>query len=160
MSVTDTPIQSSKHLRVETETVESLKVVGETVGQLVLANKTCINAIKIDRIHANILKSKDRLFENKIVKDGIIRKEIFYVNPDNVLRFLSEDVPFSLTVEIPGLKPGPFTHVQNHLLDINVDYHLKPARQCFPGCLQQIIVAHVLFVAAEWCELELVTSVS
>ncbi|HOP73959.1 MAG TPA: DUF3794 domain-containing protein [Bacillota bacterium] len=159
MNISYSPIQSPKDLQIETETVKSLKVVGETVGQLVLANKTCINAIKIDRIKAHILKSTDRVFKDKIIKDGIIRKEIFYVNPDNILRFLSEDVPFTLNVDIPGLSPGPFTHVQNHVLDIKIDHHLKPARQCFPGCLEQIIVAHIHFVAAEWCQLELVTSV-
>lgn len=158
MSIIYSPVQSSKHLHVETETVKSLKVVGDAVGQLVLKNDTCINAIKIDRIRAHILKSTDRLFKNNIVNEGIIRKEIFYVNPDNVLRFLSEDVPFTLTVDIPGLSPGPLTHVQNHLLDIHVDYHLKPAFSCFPGCLKQIIVAHIHFIAAEWRQLELVTS--
>lgn len=159
MAVTYTYFGNGKELRTETTRIKTLKVVAENIGQLVLDNQTCINAIKIDRIKAFLLESTDHLFCGKIVKQGIIRKEVFYVNPDNVLRFLTEDVPFMLTVELPGFKPDCFTEVQNHLLDIDVDWDLKPARNCIPGCLRQKIVAHILVRASEWTQLDVVTKV-
>lgn len=150
-------VDAFKDLNVRTERIKVLKVVGEAVGQVVLENSTCINAVKIDRINAKLLDTTDHLFRNKVVKQGTILKEIFYVDPEGVVRFKSEKIPFMLTVDIPGLKPDPFIEVQNHLLDIEVDYHLTPPRYCIPGCLQQKIVAHILVVAAEWTQLDVVT---
>src|SRR5690554_1436020 len=118
---------------IEKEKINALKLIGNGLGQLVLKNKTCINALKIDRINAKLLKSTDHLFIEKVIKNGIIRKEIFYIDPLGRLRYMTEDVPFMLTVEIPGLKPGSLTKVQNHLLDISVDYSLTPTNRCIPG---------------------------
>jgi len=153
-------INTFKDLNVGTEKIKVLKVTGEAVGELVLENSTCINAVKIDRINAKLLDTTDHLFRNKVVKQGTILKEIFYVDPEGVVRFKSEKIPFMLTVDIPGLKPNAFTDVQNHLLDIDVDYHLTPPRYCIPGCLQQKIVAHILVIAAEWTQLDVVTKVN
>lgn len=144
------------HPLVDEERIKCLKIIGQAVGQVVLTNSTCINAIKIDRITASLLESTDHFFKNKIVKQGIIRKEVFYVNPKNTLRFLSEDVPFTLTLDIPGFHPSPFTEVQSHLLKIDVDYTLTPAKVCIPGCLRQVIVADILVVVSEWTQLDVV----
>lgn len=159
MNATYSSIDASRQLSVRTEKIKVLKVVGEAVGQLVLENSTCINAVKIDRIKAKLLDTTDHLFKNKVIKQGTIRKEIFYVDPEGALRFKKEDIPFMLTVDIPGFMPNAFTDVQNHLLDIDVDYNLIPPRQCIPGCLQQKIVAHILVIAAEWTQLDVVTKV-
>ena len=148
-----------KQLYVKTERLNVLKVVGEATGQLVLENATCINAVKINRISTKLLETTNHLFNNKVITQGIIRKEVFFVDQEGRLRFTTEDVPFMMTVDIPGFKPNGFTKVQNHLLDIDVDYSLKPARQCLPGCLRQTIVAHILVVTAEWCQRDVVTKV-
>ena len=153
------PTDGMRNNRIETERIKVLKVVAEAIGQLVIDNVTCINAIKIDRISAHLVDSSDHLFENKVVKQGTIRKEIFYVDPTNRLRYKAEDVPFMLTVELPGFKPSAFTEVQNHLLAIDVDYSLTPANQCIPGCLRQKIVADILVKASEWTQLDVVTRV-
>ncbi len=160
MNVTYSSIDTTREMNVSTERIKVLKVIGETVGQLVLANSTCINAVKIDRINAKLLNATDHLFQNKVVKQGTIRKEIFFVDPEGVVRFKAEDIPFMLTVDIPGFRPNAFSHVQNHLLDIDVDFNLTPARQCIPGCLQQKIVAHILVIVAEWTQLDVVTKVN
>lgn len=159
MSVAYSSIDATRDINVSAERIKVLKVIGEAVGQLVLANSTCINAVKIDRIKAKLLDTTDHLFKNKVVKQGTIRKEIFYVDPEGVVRYKAEDIPFMLPVDIPGLKPNAFTEVQNHLLDIDVDYHLTPPRYCIPGCLEQKIVAHILVIAAEWTQMDVVTRV-
>ncbi len=159
MNVAFSPIDATREVNVVTEKIKVLKVVGEAVGQLVLENSTCINAVKIDRINAKLLETTDHLFKNKVVKQGTIRKEIFFVDPEGVVRFKAEDIPFMLTVDIPGFKPNAFTDVQNHLLDIDVDFNLTPPRFCIPGCLQQKIVAHILVIVAEWTQLDVVTKV-
>lgn len=159
MSATCYATNTVRDVNVGTEKIKVLKVVGQAVAQLVLANSTCINAVKIDRIKAKLLDTTDHLFKDKVVKQGTIRKEIFYVDPEGTVRFKKEDLPFMLSVNIPGLRPNGFTEVQNHLLDIDVDYRLTPPRHCIPGCLEQKIVAHILVVAAEWTQLDVVTKV-
>ncbi len=160
MNRTYSSIDATREINIGTEKIKVLKVVGQAIGQLVLDNSTCINAVKIDRINAKLLDTTDHLFRNKVVKQGIIRKEIFYVDPEGVVRFKTEDIPFMLTVDIPGFMPNGFTEVQNHLLDIDVDFSLKPPQYCIPGCLEQKIVAHILVIAAEWTQLDVVTKVN
>lgn len=159
MSAICYPTNAVRDVNVGTEKIKVLKVIGQAVAQLVLDNSTCINAVKIDRIKAKLLDTTDHLFKNKVVKQGTIRKEIFYVDSEGTVRFKKEDLPFMLSVDIPGLRPNGFTEVQNHLLDIDVDYRLTPPRHCIPGCLEQKIVAHILVVAAEWTQLDVVTKV-
>ena len=151
---------SAPQLYVKKQRINALIHQGEAVGQLVLSTDTCLNAIKIDRIKPKLLEKTVHLFNNKVIIHGIIRKEVFFVDPDNRVRFLMEDVPFSLVVEFPGLKPNEKLEVQTHLLDAMVDFSLHPARFCLPGLLRQTIVAHLLVVVAEKRQLEIVTKVN
>jgi hypothetical protein len=159
MGVIRSSIGNLEQLRMKTERIKTLKVVGEEVGQLVVEKQIPICAVKIDRIHAELGKFTDHLFKDKVVKQGSIRKEIFFVDPHGVLRFITEEIPFMLTIDIPGFEPDSFTEVQTHLLDINTDFRLIPAAHCRPGCLKQIVVAHILVIVSEWVQLDVVTGV-
>lgn len=151
---------SKNQLKTQTERIKTLRVIGEKVGQVVLENTVPINAIKIDRINAELRDTTDHIFKNKIVKQGTIHKQIFYVDPENVVRHMSEDIPFMLTVEIPGVNPdNPFLDVQNYLLSIDVDYTLTPARFEEHGSLLQKVVADILVKVSEWTQLDVVTKV-
>ncbi|HEY8344532.1 MAG TPA: DUF3794 domain-containing protein [Bacillota bacterium] len=147
-----------EYIPVQKQKINALKVIGEGTGQVVIENSTCINAIKIDRIKAKLLNSTDHLFRNKVVKKGVIRKEIFYVDPKNRLRYLEEDAPFTLLLRIPGLEPTPRTKAHNELVQIEVDYVLTPANKCIPGCLRQIINAQIRIKIVEWTQLEVITN--
>lgn len=149
---------NSQQLYVRTKRLNVLKIIAEKVSQLVLQSATCINAIKIDRIRAKLLKTTNHVFENKVVTEGIIRKEIFYVDQNDFLRFATEDLPFVLKTDLPGLQPDKFTEIQTHLVDIDVSHTLHPARRCLPGCLRQVVTAHLLVVAAKWSQVDVVTN--
>lgn len=149
---------SKPQLKLNTERIKVLKVIGEEIGQVLLENSLPINAIKIDRINAELKESTDHIFCNKIVKQGIIHKQIFYVDPDNNVRHTSEDVPFIVAVDIPGVDPkNPYLEIQNHLLDIDVEHILTPAKHDGVANLNQKVVAHILIKVSEWVELEVVT---
>ncbi len=148
-----------RDVRAQTERVKVLKVVGEGIGQLVLENTIPINAIKIISIDAELKEATDHLFKSKVVKQGIIHKQVLYVDPDGFVRDLQEDIPFLLAVDIPGVERTPFTEIQNHLLDIDVDFILTPADHCEPGKLVQKIVAHILTKVSEWTQIDVVTKV-
>lgn len=154
-----TAISPKQTVRLTTERVKVLKVVGETVGQVVVEGSIEINAVKIDRIIAEIRDVTDHVFKNKVVKQGTIHKQIFYVDPCGIVREIGEDIPFMLTVDIPGVERTPFTDVQNHLLDIDTDYVLTPACHSTPGTLMQKVVAHILVKVSEWTQLDVVTKV-
>lgn len=154
----EAPVSPKQHFKLTTERVKVLKVIGEAVAQVVVEATTNINAVKIDRINAELRNVTDHVFPNKVVKQGTIHKQIFFVDPEGVVRHKTEDVPFMTSVDIPGLVPGPFVDVQNHLLDINTDFVLTPKRCEDPAVLMQKIVAHILIKVSKWTQMDVVTN--
>jgi len=150
---------AASQLYVEKEKINALVHKGEAKGELVLATETCLHALKIARIKPKLLEKRVHLFPNKVIIRGTIDKEIFFVDPQNRLRFFQEALPFSLVVDFPRLIPGETVEVQTHLLDARVDYTLHPARHCLPGLLRQVVAARFLVVVAERRQLEIVTKV-
>lgn len=142
-----------------TERLKVLKVIGEAVAQVVLENEVPIDAIKIDKIETSLRDTQDHVFEGKVVKQGTIHKQIFYVDRDNFVRHLAEDIPFMTAVDIPGVCPGPFIDVQNHLLDVDTDFQLVPGCHGEPGKLHQKVVAHILVKVSKWSQVDVVTGI-
>lgn len=154
-----TAISPGQQVRTKVERIKALKVIGEATAQVVVEGTISINAVKIDRIIAEIRDVTDHLFRNKVVKQGIIHKQVFYVDPEGIVRETAENIPFMVSVDIPGVDRTPFTEVQNHLLDIDTDYVLTPATHHEHGCLMQKVVAHILIKVSEWTQLDVVTKV-
>ena len=153
-------VTPQRQVKTTTERIKVLRVIGEKVGQVVVEGSIRINAIKIDKINAELRDVVDHVFRNKVVKQGIIHKQVFYVDLDNNVRHTTEDIPFMLTVDIPGVDPdNGFLDVQNHLLDIDTDYILTPGTCTDPGTLMQKVVAHILVKVSEWTQLDVVTKV-
>lgn len=154
-----TSVSSNQQVRMTTEKIKVLKVIGERIGQVVVESNTPINAVKIDKIDAELRDVVDHVFKNKVVKQGTIHKQVFFVDPDHVVREIEENIPFMLTVDIPGVKRTPFVDVQNHLLDIDTDFVLEPATGAQHGNLMQKVVAHILVKVSEWVQMDVVTKV-
>lgn len=160
MSCYSNEISPKQKVKVNTERIKALRVIGEKVGQVVVEGSIPIDAIKIDRINAELREVVDHVFKNKVVKQGIIHKQIFYVDQEGIVRHTTEDIPFMLTVDIPGVDPhNPFLEVQNHLLDIDTDFTLTPATEDTPGTLMQKVAAHILVKVSEWTQMDVVTKV-
>jgi hypothetical protein len=154
-----TTASSGQQVRTKFERVKVLKVIGEAIAQVVAEGNISIHAVKIDRIIAEIKDVTDHIFHNKVIKQGTIHKQIFYVDREGIVRETEENIPFIVSVDIPGLKKTPFIDVQNHLLDINTDFVLTPGSCHEPGILMQKVVAHILVKVSEWTELDVVTKV-
>jgi hypothetical protein len=154
-----TSISPSQQIRTKLERVKVLKVIGEAVAQVVVEGNIAINAVKIDRIIADVRDVTDHVFRNKVVKQGTIHKQIFFVDREGVVREEEENIPFMVSVDIPGVERTPFTEVQNHLLDIDTDFVLTPGRCHEPAKLMQKVVAHILIKVSEWTQLDVVTKV-
>ena len=155
-----TSVTPKQQVKTTVERIKVLKVIGEAVAQVVVEGSISINAIKIDRINAELRDVTDHIFKNKIVKQGIIHKQIFFVDPTGIVRHTTEDIPFMVSVDIVGVDPNNhFIEVQNHLLDIATDFTLTPATPCGHGTLMQKVVAHILIKASEWTQMDVVTKV-
>jgi len=148
-------------LSVSTERIKTLKVIGEEIKQVYADRTIEINAIKIDHVHTELREELVRLFPNKVVKQGVFHVQIFYVDPDNLVRHISTDVPFTLVAHINGVFPqDPFIDIQNYLLDVTTDpILLVPATDVTLGTLELKIIANILVKASRWTQLDVVTKV-
>jgi hypothetical protein len=158
-TVSYTKINNKEELKTVKEEIKTLKVIGEAVGQVVVEGTIHIDAIKIIKIDAELRDVMDFVFENKVVKQGIVHKQVFFVDHDGLVRETEENIPFMLVVDIPGVQKTPFTEVQNHLLDIDTDFVLTPATEHSHGTLLQKVVAHILVRVSEWSIVDVVTKV-
>lgn len=68
-------------------------------------------AQKIDEIRATVQNLRCHVIPGKVVFQGILHKQIFFVNEDNVVVHQGVDIPFSGFVDIPEAEPGQFCQV-------------------------------------------------
>jgi hypothetical protein len=84
------------------------QVVTENTGQILLENDFTLDtaAVKVDEIVGNVRDIEVEVIPDKVIIQGILHKQIFFVDSGNLGRHQSEDVPFSLFVDAPGALPG------------------------------------------------------
>lgn len=84
------------------------QVVTENTGQTLLENDFTLDtaAVKVDEIVGSVRDIEVEVIPDKVIIQGILHKQIFFVDSGNLGRHQSEDVPFSLCVDAPGALPG------------------------------------------------------
>lgn len=84
------------------------EVIGENLRQILLENivQLPVPAIKIKEIDATVVNIQTTVIRNKVIIQGIVHKQIFFVDEENVERHLGENVPFSTFVDVAGAEPG------------------------------------------------------
>lgn len=99
-------------------------VVGEgTVQELIQSTFTLpVAAIKISEIRATIEDLEPTVIEDKVLIQGTLHKQIFFVDTNNLERHVAEDVEFSTFIDIPGAEEG--MHVQVTPTIESVDFDL------------------------------------
>lgn len=154
-------LSTRSNVYLKTERLKVLKVIGEAVAQVVVESETDLKAKKIEKIEAKLGPVTDHVFKDKVVKQGVIIKQIIFVDSRDFLRHAKEEVPFMTSVTIPGLKPGDDIEIQNHLLNIDTDFQLEHAADSSKEerKLRQKIVAHILVKASQWRQVDVVTDV-
>jgi len=100
-------------------------VVGQGSQQLIVENAVTLAnpAQKVDEITAEVRNIVTDITADKVVIQGILHKQIYYVGTDNVEYHQSEDVPFSLFVDVIGAAPGMNVTVTNVIE--NISYTLE-----------------------------------
>lgn len=118
-------VTETQLLDVEEGTEETLYYVAAVVGQgsqqLIVENAVTLSnpAQKVDEITAEVRNIVTDITTDKVVIQGILHKQIYYVGTDNVEYHQAEDVPFSLFVDVIGAAPGMNVTVTYDIEDIS-----------------------------------------
>lgn len=96
------------------------RVIGEGTQQTLVENLFTLEfpAIKVSEIHGEIRDITTDVITDKVIVQGIVHKQIFFVDLDNVSRHQAEDVNFSLFIDIPGASPGQDVEVHPRIEEI------------------------------------------
>jgi len=84
------------------------RVAGENTEQVIVEDQVCLDvpAKKVQDILAFVTTLRHEVLDGKVVVEGTVHKQIYFVGPNDVVCHQSVDVPFSAVVEVPGAEPG------------------------------------------------------
>ncbi len=117
-------------------------VVGENIKQDMVVNEIELPflALKIADIVAEIRINDIEVIPNKVIIQGIIHKQVFYIDETNIERHIAEDVPFSTFLDVPGALPGDNVQV-NAVIEI-----IKRELNAIPGNILTQEIVFEIFV--------------
>ncbi len=131
------PIPPVGPITITTETIifPPVAVVGQQ--QIILRNtvELPVKAVKIKEIQAVIADVSFNVITDGVVIEGVVNKTVIFVDADNIVRTVTEQVPFSILVSVPGITPSQVTNVTVTLEDIS--FSLNP---CGTEVTQNIVL--------------------
>ncbi|HHW12461.1 MAG TPA: DUF3794 domain-containing protein [Firmicutes bacterium] len=120
------------------------RVIGEGVKQELVESllTLAVPALKVDEIRGEIRDLETEVIPDKVIIQGVIHKQIFFVDLENNARHQAEDVPFSLFLDLPGVSPG--VDLQVHPRIEGIFFELLSSTE-----LRQKVVVEVFVKATE-----------
>ncbi len=100
-----------KLLKVESVVVDVVQQ--ETIQATV---KLPVQAIKIFEILAQIVDLQAEAQFDAVIVKGVLHKQIFFVDPSNLIRHTREDIPFRFIKDAPGARPGMNVQVRASII--------------------------------------------
>ncbi|NLS44882.1 MAG: DUF3794 domain-containing protein [Firmicutes bacterium] len=125
--------------------IKTKVVVGENVKQKFIEETKVIPAIKVIEIVPRISQIKHIVKDGKVLVQGIVHKQIFYVGTDDLVHHLSEDIPFSDLLVVPCAREGMDS--QDHSFVDNLVFEFDSAT----GILTQKIILVLCVGVTETC---------
>ena len=85
-----------------------MKVIAETTAQVLVDDTITLPrpAEKIDEIVARVKDLNCFVIDDKVIFQGILHKQIFFVDTEGIVRHVGVDIPFSGFVDLPGVQAG------------------------------------------------------
>lgn len=114
--------------KVKTELLKVESVVGENAAQVAVHSEIDFGrpARKIKNVDAEIKHITARPIENKVIVEGILHKQIFFVSAeDDVVLEVSVDEKFTHFIDLPGAFPGANVQVHPRVEYVDVDIDAK-----------------------------------
>jgi LysM repeat protein len=147
-----------------TELLKVEQVVGENAAQTsVIRDITLPGRVrKIADVDATIRNVTSRVIENKVIVEGIIHKQIFYVDEDTdqLKEFTVTDEKFIHFVDVPGAMPGMNVQVHARIEFIGHDFIREfQENQAWFTVFRQTVVLEVFAKVTETLQLEVVVDV-
>ncbi|MCF8002382.1 MAG: DUF3794 domain-containing protein [Halanaerobiales bacterium] len=98
----------SKPDQVQVEKIKAPLVIGKNSMQKVITEFVSLTdeAIKLRDVKSTISRVETEISKNKVLVEGSIAIEVFYIGKDNLVYYRSLETGFSECVNIPGAKPG------------------------------------------------------
>ena len=92
-------------------------VTGENTTQILVENVfgLPIPTVKIREIVATIRDIVTEVINDKVVIQGILHKQIFFIGEDNLEHHQAENIPFSTFLDIIGATPGMNVRVDSRI---------------------------------------------
>ena len=105
-------------IRVDKKLLKVQSVVVDVVQQeTVRATVTLpVQAIKIFEIIAQIVDLQAEAQFDQVIVRGVLHKQLFFVDPSNLIRHTREDIPFRFVKKAPGARPGMNVQVQASII--------------------------------------------
>lgn len=85
-----------------------MAILADTIAQVLVDDTVTLPlpAEKIDEIVASVRDLNCFVIENKVIFQGILHKQIFFVDTNGIVRHVGVDIPFSGFVDTPGVPAG------------------------------------------------------
>lgn len=112
-------------------------------------------AIKIFEILGDVVNLEAEARFDQVMVKGVLHKQIFFVDPGNLVRHTREDVPFRFVKDAPGARPGMNAQAQTRIVgDIR---HKIIDRQGLK--IEQVVVLEIFVKVTRTVQLEVVVDV-
>ncbi len=97
-------------------------VVAENQKQILVEDLIKIPpAKKIIEVLARARRVRCKVIDDKVIVQGFIHKQIFFVGRDDVVHHIAVDVPFSALIDVPGARPGMHCQVFTRIEHLQAD---------------------------------------
>ncbi|HYH01963.1 MAG TPA: DUF3794 domain-containing protein [Bacillota bacterium] len=98
-----------------------MAVLAETTAQVLVDDTITLPlpAEKIDEIVASIRDLQCHVIANKVIFQGTLHKQIFFVDLEGFVRHVGVDIPFSGFVDVPGVPAGSSCEVTGEVVFIS-----------------------------------------
>lgn len=136
--------------------IKTEKIIGRGTKQKFIREEKTIPGVKIVEIIPSLTNVRSHVKNGKVILQGNLHKQIFYVGTDNIVHHLAEDIPWSDLVEITPLDPAypvrEGMNEQDHSLVENLIYEFDPAT----GRLIQKVILKLDVVVTETTQIPVV----
>jgi len=143
-------VVTKKLLKVESVVVDVLQQ--ETLRSVVTLPA---QAIKIFEIIGDVINLEAEARFDQVLVRGVLHKQIFFVDPGNLVRHTREDVPFRFVKDAPGARPGMNVQVRARIVG-DIRHRIVDVQGLK---IEQIVVIEIFVKVTRTVQLEVVVDV-